>query len=48
MLSKSEKQRVHFARVLAQIWTSEEGAARYLLLDEPLTFFGHSLSAAIS
>lgn len=38
MLSKSEKQRVQFARVLAQIWTSEEGVARYLLLDEPLTF----------
>lgn len=37
-LSGGEKQRVQFARVLAQIWTSEEGVARYLLLDEPLTF----------
>jgi iron complex transport system ATP-binding protein len=37
-LSGGEKQRVNFARVLAQIWFSEPGQTRYLLLDEPLTF----------
>lgn len=49
-LSGGEKQRVHFARVLAQIWRSEKASAnpptgstpgianRYLFLDEPLTF----------
>jgi iron complex transport system ATP-binding protein len=37
-LSGGEKQRVQFARVLAQIWRPIEGAARYLFLDEPLTF----------
>jgi iron complex transport system ATP-binding protein len=37
-LSGGEKQRVNFARVLAQIWFSEPGQMRYLLLDEPLTF----------
>jgi len=37
-LSGGEKQRVNFARVLAQIWFSEQGQMRYLLLDEPLTF----------
>ena len=37
-LSGGEKQRVQFARVLAQIWHPLEGAARYLFLDEPLTF----------
>lgn len=37
-LSGGEKQRVQFARVLAQIWRSIEGSARYLFLDEPLTF----------
>lgn len=37
-LSGGEKQRVNFARVLAQIWFSEPGPLRYLLLDEPLTF----------
>jgi iron complex transport system ATP-binding protein len=36
-LSGGEKQRVQFARVLAQIWRPVEGA-RYLFLDEPLTF----------
>ena len=34
-LSGGEKQRVQLARVLAQIWDSEEGAERYLVLDEP-------------
>ena len=37
-LSGGEKQRVNFARVLAQIWFSVPGQMRYLLLDEPLTF----------
>ncbi|HEV8512787.1 MAG TPA: heme ABC transporter ATP-binding protein [Cyclobacteriaceae bacterium] len=37
-LSGGEKQRVNFARVLSQIWFSEQGQMRYLLLDEPLTF----------
>lgn len=37
-LSGGEKQRVNFARVLAQIWYSKPGQMRYLLLDEPLTF----------
>ena len=36
-LSGGEKQRVQFARVLAQIWRPVE-SARYLFLDEPLTF----------
>jgi iron complex transport system ATP-binding protein len=37
-LSGGERQRVHFARVMAQIWYAEPAHARYLLLDEPLTF----------
>lgn len=37
-LSGGEKQRVHFARVLAQIWYPAAGHPRYLILDEPLTF----------
>lgn len=37
-LSGGERQRVNFARVLAQIWQPLEGSARYLFLDEPLTF----------
>ncbi|HVI45174.1 MAG TPA: heme ABC transporter ATP-binding protein [Chitinophaga sp.] len=37
-LSGGEKQRVHFARVLAQIWERPANTCRYLLLDEPLTF----------
>ncbi len=37
-LSGGEKQRVHFARVLAQIWFAVPGKSRYLFLDEPLTF----------
>ena len=37
-LSGGEKQRVHFARVLSQIWYPVDGQCRYLLLDEPLTF----------
>lgn len=35
-LSGGEKQRVHFARVLAQIWRSIPGHTRVLFLDEPL------------
>lgn len=37
-LSGGEKQRVHFARVTAQIWESGNKQFRYLFLDEPLTF----------
>jgi len=37
-LSGGEKQRVHFARVLAQIWFPTPSKSRYLFLDEPLTF----------
>jgi iron complex transport system ATP-binding protein len=37
-LSGGEKQRVHFARVLSQIWYASAGQPRYLFLDEPLTF----------
>ena len=35
-LSGGEKQRVQFARVLAQIWIRPEISNRYLFLDEPL------------
>jgi len=37
-LSGGEKQRVHFARVVSQIWYSTKDKYRYLILDEPLTF----------
>ena len=37
-LSGGEQQRVHFARVLAQIWLPIPGHDRCLFLDEPLTF----------
>lgn len=36
-LSGGEKQRVQFARVLAQIWEKPAPGCRYLFLDEPLT-----------
>lgn len=36
-LSGGEKQRVHFARVLAQVWEKPAVGHRYLILDEPLT-----------
>jgi iron complex transport system ATP-binding protein len=36
-LSGGEKQRVQFARVLAQIWEKPNSGSRYLFLDEPLT-----------
>lgn len=50
-LSGGEAQRVHLARVLAQIWESVDGAPRYLLLDEPtssldLAHQHHTLTAA--
>ncbi len=38
-LSGGEKQRVHLARVLAQIWEPSNGAGRYLCLDEPTSSF---------
>jgi len=34
-LSGGEKQRVHLARVLAQLWQHQDSEKRYLLLDEP-------------
>lgn len=37
-LSGGEKQRVHFARLMAQIWFPVKNSHRYLILDEPLTF----------
>jgi iron complex transport system ATP-binding protein len=37
-LSGGEKQRVNFARVLAQVWQPLAGRHRVLFLDEPLTF----------
>ncbi|HZV67935.1 MAG TPA: heme ABC transporter ATP-binding protein [Saprospiraceae bacterium] len=37
-LSGGEKQRVHFARVISQIWYPVDKGYRYLILDEPLTF----------
>lgn len=36
-LSGGEKQRVQYARVLAQIWEKAAVGCRYLFLDEPLT-----------
>ncbi len=36
-LSGGEKQRVQYARVLAQVWEKPEEGHRYLILDEPLT-----------
>lgn len=36
-LSGGEKQRVQFARVLAQIWTMPPDGSRILLLDEPVS-----------
>jgi iron complex transport system ATP-binding protein len=47
-LSGGEKQRVQFARVLAQIWRplqDSNGSVRHLFLDEPLTFLdiGHQI-----
>ena len=36
-LSGGEKQRVQYARVLAQIWEKPTTGLRYLFLDEPLT-----------
>lgn len=37
-LSGGEKQRVHFARVVSQIWPDENKQTKCLLLDEPLTY----------
>lgn len=38
-LSGGEKQRVHLARVLAQIWEPVNNADRFLMLDEPTASF---------
>lgn len=38
-LSGGEKQRVHLARVLAQIWEPAPDGERYLVLDEPTSSF---------
>jgi iron complex transport system ATP-binding protein len=38
-LSGGEKQRVHLARVLAQIWEAVPNNDRYLVLDEPTSSF---------
>lgn len=38
-LSGGEKQRVHLARVLAQIWEPSPRGERYLVLDEPTSSF---------
>jgi iron complex transport system ATP-binding protein len=38
-LSGGEKQRVHLARVLAQIWEASAEGERYLVLDEPTSSF---------
>lgn len=35
-LSGGEKQRVQFARALAQIWEAPQDGSRYLFLDEPI------------
>ncbi|MEZ5306471.1 MAG: heme ABC transporter ATP-binding protein [Pyrinomonadaceae bacterium] len=35
VMSGGERQRIHLARVLAQIWTEREEESRYLFLDEP-------------
>jgi iron complex transport system ATP-binding protein len=37
-LSGGEKQRVHFARVMAQVWPEKNNELKYLFLDEPLAF----------
>lgn len=36
-LSGGEQQRLHLARVLAQVWREEDAGSRLLLLDEPVT-----------
>ncbi len=36
-LSGGEQQRVHTARVLAQVWKSDGAGERFLLLDEPVS-----------
>jgi iron complex transport system ATP-binding protein len=49
-LSGGEKQRVQFARALAQIWDPPEQGCRYLFLDEPVSsldiYYQHQLLAA--
>ena len=36
-LSGGEKQRVQFARVLAQVWEAEQGEKKFLFLDEAIS-----------
>jgi iron complex transport system ATP-binding protein len=38
-LSGGEKQRVHLARVLAQVWEENDQGGRFLVLDEPTSSF---------
>ncbi len=38
-LSGGEKQRVHLARVLAQVWEENDQGERFLVLDEPTSSF---------
>ena len=38
-MSGGEKQRVHLARVLAQVWEPSEKLPRFLILDEPTSSF---------
>ncbi len=50
-LSGGEKQRVQFARALAQIWDAPAEGCRYLFLDEPVSsldiYYQHELLALV-
>lgn len=47
-LSGGEAQRVHLARVLAQVWREEPDAPRLLLLDEPTSALDPGQAAALA